>query len=64
MMSLIDGILKDGAKELIKKQTQNYRCRKQSYDSQGAKVCVGGINWEIGTNIYTLLYTKYKLFYT
>ena len=26
-------------------------------------VCGGGINWEIGTNIYTLLYIKYKSFY-
>ena len=30
--------------------------RKQTYDYQGGKG--GGINWEIGIDIYTLIYIK------
>ena len=41
---------------LSTKQKQSHRCRKQSYGYQGGKG--GGINWEIGTDIYTLLYIK------
>ena len=42
---------------LFTKQKQNHRCRKQTYSYQGVR---GGarINWEIGTDIYTLLYIK------
>ena len=42
---------------LFTKQKQNHRCRKQTYAYQGGKEG-GGINWEIGINIYTLLYIK------
>ena len=33
-----------------------HRCRKQTYGYQGEGG--GGINWEIGIDIYTLLYIK------
>ena len=36
------------------KQKLNYRSRKQTYGCQGLRG--GGINWEIGIYIYTLLY--------
>ena len=41
---------------LFIKQKQSHRCRKQTYGYQGGRG--GGINWENGINIYTLLYTK------
>ena len=34
----------------------SHRSRKQHYGYQGGKE--GGINWEVGTDIYTLLYIK------
>ena len=40
---------------LVTKQKLSHRCRKQTYDYQGGK---GGINWEIGCDIYTILYVK------
>ena len=40
---------------LFTKQKQSHRCKKQAYGYQGGK---GGINWEIGIDIYTLLYIK------
>ena len=42
---------------LFTKQKQSHRCRKQTYGYQGGKGGVG-INWEIGTDICTLLYIK------
>ena len=42
---------------LVAKQKQSHRCRKQTYGYQGGK-WQGGINWEIGIDIYTLLYIK------
>ena len=42
---------------LFTKQKQSHRCKKQTYGYQGGKVG-GGINWEIGNDIYTLLYIK------
>ena len=39
---------------LSTKQKQSYRYRKQTYGYQGERVG-GGINWEVGTDIYTLL---------
>ena len=42
---------------LSTKQKQSYRCRRQTYSYQGVKRG-GGINWEIGIDIYTLLYIK------
>ena len=42
---------------LFTKQKQSHRCRKQTYGYQVGKKG-GGINWEIGTDIYTLLYIK------
>ena len=41
---------------LFTKQKQSYRCRKQTYGYQGVRV--GGINWKIGMDIYTLLCIK------
>ena len=38
-------------------QKLRHRCREQTYGHQGGKVAVG-INWEIGIDIYTLLYIK------
>ena len=43
---------------LFTKQKQSHRCRKQTYGYQGGKAGVGGINWEIGIDIYTILYIK------
>ena len=40
---------------LSAKQKQSHRHRKQTYGYEGKG---GGINWEIGINIYTLLYIK------
>ena len=40
---------------LFTKQKWSHRCRKQTYGYQGGK---RGINWEIGIDIYTLLYIK------
>ena len=42
---------------LFTKQKQSYRCRKQIYGYRGV-TAGGGINWEIGIDIYTLLYIK------
>ena len=41
---------------LFTKQKQSHRCRKQTYGYQGGTG--GGINWEIGIDIYTLVYIK------
>ena len=38
---------------LFTKQKQSHGCRKQAYDSQGIGE-EGGINGEIGADIYTL----------
>ena len=38
---------------LCMKQKLSHRCRKQTYGYQGGSR--GGINWEIGIDIYTLL---------
>ena len=43
---------KKNTNELIYKTAVEYRCRKQTYGYRGR----GGINWEIGINLYTLLY--------
>ena len=42
---------------LFTKQKQSHRCRKRTYGYQGGEGG-GGINWEIGTDIYTLLYIR------
>ena len=42
---------------LFTKQKQSQRCRKQTYGYQRGKGG-GGINWETGIDIYTLLYIK------
>ena len=42
---------------LFTKYKQTHRLRKQSYGYQRGKEG-GGINWEFGINIYTLLYIK------
>ena len=39
---------------IFTKQKQSHRCGKQTYGYQGW----GRINWEIGIDIYTLLYIK------
>ena len=41
---------------LFAKQKQRHRCREQTYGYQGGKG--GGMNWEIGIDIYTLLCIK------
>ena len=41
---------------LFAKQKQSRRCRKQTYSYQ--RIRRGGVNWEIGVGIYTLLYIK------
>ena len=41
---------------LFPKQKETHRQRKQTYGYQGIRG--GGINWEIGIDIYTLLYIK------
>ena len=41
---------------LFTKQKQTHRLRKQIYGYQGVRQ--GGINWEIGIDIYTRLYIK------
>ena len=41
--------------DLFTKEKQNYRCRKQTWlPGDGG----GGINWEIGIDVYILLYIK------
>ena len=40
---------------LFTKQKQSHRCRKQTWLPGGKG---GGINWEIGIDIYILLYIK------
>ena len=38
---------------------QRHRCREQMYGHQGGKVAGGGgMNWEIGIDIYTLICIK------
>ena len=42
-------------------QKQRHRCREQTYGHQGGKVARwrgGGMNWEIGIDIYTLICIK------
>ena len=43
---------------LFTKQKQSHRCRKQTYGYWGEGV--GGINWKVGIDMYTLLYIKQK----
>ena len=47
---------KKGTNELTYKTEIESQIRKQTYSYQG--VMGGGINWEIGIDIYTLLYIK------
>ena len=55
MILLIGGIFKERVQmNLFTKQS--HRCRKQNYGYQGVRW--GGINWENGIDIYTLLYIK------
>ena len=35
------------------------RCREQTYGHQGGKVAGGGMNWEIGIDMYTLMCIKW-----
>ena len=42
---------------LFKKQKQSHRCREKTMITKGASE-EGGINWEIGTNVCTLLCIK------
>ena len=41
---------------LFTKHKQRHRCREQMYGYQGGKG--SGMNWDIGTDIYTLLCIK------
>ena len=47
---------------LSTKHKQSHRCRKQTYGYQPGKWGRGGINWEIGIDIYILPY-KYRNVY-
>ena len=44
-------------------QKLRHRCREQTYGHQGGKVVGeggdGGMNWEIGIDMYTLIYIKW-----
>ena len=42
----------------LARQKQRQRCREQKYGHQGGKAGGGGMNQEIGIDIYTLLYIK------
>ena len=42
---------------LFTKQKQSHRCGKQTYGYQGKRA--GGINWEIGIDMYALLYLRW-----
>ena len=42
---------------LSTKQKQSYKCRKQTYGYQGVRD-EGGIKWEVGIDMYTVLYVK------
>ena len=38
------------------RQKERHRCREQAYGPQGGKAgWGGGMNWEIGTDMYTLI---------
>ena len=56
MISLICRILKMVQMNLFTEQKQNHRCRKQTYGYD--RVSYGGIKWETGIDIHTLLYIK------
>ena len=56
MILLIYGILKKGTNELIYKTEIELQSRKQTYGYQGARA--GGISWDTGIDIYTLLCVK------
>ena len=43
---------------LFTKQKQTHRLREQTYGYQGERGVGGGIDWEFGIDIYTLLYLK------
>ena len=43
---------------LFTKQKQTHRVREQTYSYQEGRVR-GGIDWEFGIDMYTLLYLKY-----
>ena len=40
-------------------QKQRHRCREQTYGHHGGESGGGGMNWEIGIDIYTLLCIKW-----
>ena len=56
MISLICGILKNGTNELTNKTEIESQMQKTTLWLPGGKG--GGINWDIGIDIYTLLYIK------
>ena len=44
------------------RQKQRHRCREQTYGHKGGKARGrggGGMNWEIGIDIYTLIFIKW-----
>ena len=57
MISLIHGILKNGTNELIYKTEIESQIQKTNLWLPGGEGG-GEINWEIGIDIYTLLYMK------
>ena len=58
MISLICGIYNMTQMNLSTKQKQSHRLREQIYGYQGEGLR-GGIDWEFGIDMYTLLYLKY-----
>ena len=58
MISLICGIQKNGTNEPIYKTEIESQMQKTNLWFPREKGSVGGINWEIGIDIYTLLYIK------
>ena len=57
MISLICGIYDMTQMNLFMKQKQTHRYREQTCGCQGGRDGEG-IDWEFGTDIYTLLYIK------
>ena len=58
MTLLMCGIKKKAQINLFTKQKLSHRCRKQICGIQGGNDG-GGINWEIGVDIYTLIYIEF-----
>ena len=59
MISPTFGVLKKKKKKIpMNSFKQRHRLRKQTYGPQRERWWGGGINWEFGIDIYTLMYLK------